>query len=1579
MWVTVVEQQPIRSNQSGSEEEKDEFEERERAFAQGKAHVIERPREKLAEEQNESRGRGEDRGCQRKRKRYDVKFRKSKATAGFLSEKHDTENVESPRKKKYFDRNRGTKFQKKNSIYIDLRPFRKSKTSREPVEVKPEMSRFLKSTDKLGRTESIVAWTKDNERSGKVVDKVWRNPHYPTIDKTNLGEPGKEERRSKMYRRHRKEWSRPAEEITANLQDSLKQARDSMVAWRRKKKKSDVRAHPFEYQLSSEEHKPTRRSGADENAIVIYERQNRNSNMEPNFTGGYQLEQFSFTGSCETTIDVTQSKRSLSEPRQKAVNEIYVTRRRTRVQIKPEKVFAGSSDHHSTFNVVHIRENQDTSEDVCQHLGTGTKCTTVANTKSDLRKENVEKRLMETAQKKLDLHREMRRLERMNRKKFWESIKQSLNYRCALADMFSSQSVMSQDESAKFFSSTENSTEIIVHQGVIEKISSYQGFHRMGNVNVGSPRLTNKPGATIHQVKTMLGSMLINEDKEFLPGKNERLPVSCSSRESLFTETSVFPNSASEKFSMMENCLNNSSSELQSLMEKLSKEINKCTEYVRKLHVYDTKKQNNEIGRSSENKEGLFLRSCMKTEKPQWETPEVTAFPIIFSQPSPQVSGQLKKSPGKGAIHVKDAESESDVESFRPEDTNGLEELDLRSEKLQLKETGKSDSSLKSFHSATISNDDFPKKRESRKDGMELCCQDCHHLKKRIVKLERDLAKIQKKMPFYPPEYKNSIQQSLEKLKATSETVLQRLKEFANMKYDSQCRKNKYCSSARYSRRSLSAPEPAVKKEVRRKMSLRGRNSDCNLNVGMAITMENTDPLTGERLHPEVSFNTEQEGNIQCRIFKDGDTPLLVMDTDFSYNPQTGMLFKKSKDKGEYEREVTIPASDSLRRNSSTVDILSKGITSQTYWGSYNCSCQRHYPFGASQNVEEYSYEKSRQSVDYTDDDQKSCPLPGSRRSQEAEDYLQAVQEARKCNSCRTDSCGRSIWDAESCLLRRHECNRWKEMQKEAERKEKQERKSRERMEKIERSKEKREKERMEKERRHREKKEEREERERERIRKEQDEREERERSRLRKENEKREEKEERERSRIRKENERREEREERERSRLRKESEKREEKEERERNRMTRENEKREEKEQRERSRMMKENEKREEREQRQRSRIRKENEKREEKEERERSRIRKENEKREEKEVKIKEKERREREKKEEKEWRDLEKDRKESEKKDEKHWRELERDRKERERREEKEEKERDLELRKERERREKQERKERRAMIKRRRREKIPLCKDRTFDTSSEKTDQSTNEESTNDVEEEVKAIEEAKASELEEEEKGKIMGARCIQKDSKRSMSRIPRPRKAAPSDSLSIEGSVTSTITRDDGEQIGSRNLSDQQSVKKVRIEQPRTRIWNRGTQTYEKDFPQLPPCTADVGTQTICWTEVKGDLISAGVQACTKTMYTKDASTDLEKCYFSLSEVSRVSQTETSSLNSSSVAVQTTKEKEDDKEKEKRKQRDVLINHIGLQTNLPTEENLKYINDLQMQKKVNMAIAELCFHLSKPKSAEDV
>lgn len=78
MWVTVVEQQPIRSNQSGSEEEKDEFEERERAFAQGKAHVIERPREKLAEEQNESRGRGEDRGCQRKRKRYDVKFRKSK-------------------------------------------------------------------------------------------------------------------------------------------------------------------------------------------------------------------------------------------------------------------------------------------------------------------------------------------------------------------------------------------------------------------------------------------------------------------------------------------------------------------------------------------------------------------------------------------------------------------------------------------------------------------------------------------------------------------------------------------------------------------------------------------------------------------------------------------------------------------------------------------------------------------------------------------------------------------------------------------------------------------------------------------------------------------------------------------------------------------------------------------------------------------------------------------------------------------------------------------------------------------------------------------------------------------------------------------------------------------------------------------------------------------------------------------------------------------------------------------------------------------------------------------------------------
>lgn len=46
---------------------------------------------------------------------------------------------------------------------------------------------------------------------------------------------------------------------------------------------------------------------------------------------------------------------------------------------------------------------------------------------------------------------------------------------------------------------------------------------------------------------------------------------------------------------------------------------------------------------------------------------------------------------------------------------------------------------------------------------------------------------------------------------------------------------------------------------------------------------------------------------------------------------------------------------------------------------------------------------------------------------------------------------------------------------------------------------------------------------------------------------------------------------------------------------------------------------------------------------------------------------------------------------------------------------------------------------------------------------------------------------------------------------------------------------------------------------------------------------------------------------------------------------------------------------------------------------HIALQTNLPTEENLKYINDLQMQKKVNMAIAELCFHLSKSKETEEV
>lgn len=47
---------------------------------------------------------------------------------------------------------------------------------------------------------------------------------------------------------------------------------------------------------------------------------------------------------------------------------------------------------------------------------------------------------------------------------------------------------------------------------------------------------------------------------------------------------------------------------------------------------------------------------------------------------------------------------------------------------------------------------------------------------------------------------------------------------------------------------------------------------------------------------------------------------------------------------------------------------------------------------------------------------------------------------------------------------------------------------------------------------------------------------------------------------------------------------------------------------------------------------------------------------------------------------------------------------------------------------------------------------------------------------------------------------------------------------------------------------------------------------------------------------------------------------------------------------------------------------------------HVGLQANLPTEETLKYMEDLQVQKKVNMAIAELCFHLSKvnEENAED-
>lgn len=233
-------------------------------------------------------------------------------------------------------------------------------------------------------------------------------------------------------------------------------------------------------------------------AFVIFRRKSGNQCQDSNFLNGYRFEQIAFTRSYKTTFDFgqTKSRRSLSEPR-RSLNEIKLNKKIGRPEFDKKSKNSNNYPSFDSFQKsVNFKKEKDVENQIAELFNPMLNCNLKAkednayemnkqnrvliwNTKSqtELRpstKRSEFERLKRAAEKKLNLHRELIRMDKIDRIKFLESIKRSLNYRCATADVFSTQSFISQNESGKYFTSTENSTEIFLRGNVIEKISSYQ-------------------------------------------------------------------------------------------------------------------------------------------------------------------------------------------------------------------------------------------------------------------------------------------------------------------------------------------------------------------------------------------------------------------------------------------------------------------------------------------------------------------------------------------------------------------------------------------------------------------------------------------------------------------------------------------------------------------------------------------------------------------------------------------------------------------------------------------------------------------------------------------------------------------------------------------------------------------------------------------------------------------------------------------------------------------------------------------------------------------------------------------------
>lgn len=649
--------------------------------------------------------------------------------------------------------------------------------------------------------------------------------------------------------------------------------------------------------------------GVSGEAVVIYRRKERRQLQD---WKNYQIEQFTF-GKTELSLD-TMKKRSSSEPRETSPQkQVCVTRRRrSKFHYEPVKLDRSVSIEFKKFD--EIQEVLHPEKTVpCK------KCDNARVWKSN------EFRLRSSAKMKLNLFKEMKKKERYRQKKFEETVARSLN--CGLYENFNRRLLLEGDEKAKEIVPEEESPKVPCSESPAQAGASPE--ERVDEKTLGMPveKRSNRECDTKSlsqealQCSTVseLGKVSAELAADELIGSTEAVSGNLQEGNSRSVTNATFnlgtnvsnPGEVESLTLQVENVLQDSSHELH-LDSSVAEETFKPQDYfpeerslvmqVMPVLLYPSTVRSRGIAENfTEHKSGsaqklrdsslrdLQLRQLMARQRNKTAT---LGSGKLFTSKSESSDFHKRSEPGENSTS-KESLTSSELENPKKHRCKYRKTLSTpgRSESSSLITGRCKGKSLKNHAKSCRSTPSEARDTES------VANKSTRIVEKRITRLEGKLKGLLRRIGICPIREQETIKNCLERLKEASEAALRRLTRIEYCTSGSfRCPAGEECSVGIYRKSSCAtergySSEPDTSVNVNRKCKpiiLKTSESEIQLNVGMEITMENFDPVTGEKLNPETNREFEQQGNISCKLLKPGEKPVTFIDTDFLYNPKTG-------------------------------------------------------------------------------------------------------------------------------------------------------------------------------------------------------------------------------------------------------------------------------------------------------------------------------------------------------------------------------------------------------------------------------------------------------------------------------------------------------------------------------------------------------------------------------------------------------------------------------------------------------------------------------------------------------------------